>query len=80
MDSNYESGISSFNNYVDPHLTMMNFTLPGETVEETFMAYVTPHVSTFYKDDSERTLMKMHWKGLAGKFVNLSSEKLVLNW
>lgn len=94
-ENNYESGISSFDNHVDPHMTRMNFTLPGETVEETFMAYVTPHVSTFYRDgdknDGEedgkvkdsypkRKLKKMAWVGLAGKFVNLSPERMVLNW
>ena len=99
--TDYESGISSFDNYVDPHLTMMNFTLPGGTVEETFMAYVTPDVSTFYRDGNDhhddnndddghgpkmenrsrkRKPKKMNWKGLAGKFVNLSPEKMVLNW
>lgn len=91
----YESGISSFDNYDDPNLVQMNFTLPGETKVETFMAYVTPHVSTFYRDEDggvegtgkekrnkneKRKRMNMHWQGLAGKFVNLSPEDMVLNW
>jgi prolyl 4-hydroxylase len=47
-----------------------------------FMAYVQPHVTTFYKEvdpPASTAVTPMH-DGFAGKFINLSKEKMLLFW
>ena len=71
---------------VDKNLFPMNFTLSGDEEMTTFMAYVTPDVSTFYRNNeddqqlTQKSLMKPRFNGLAGKFFNLSPHPLTLYW
>lgn len=49
--------------------------------EETFMAYVVPDVSTFYRaPPGKREIRTPKFKGIAGKFFNLSPERMKLFW
>mmetsp|Transcript_24176 Transcript_24176/g.44743 ORF Transcript_24176/g.44743 Transcript_24176/m.44743 type:complete len:560 (-) Transcript_24176:372-2051(-) len=58
----------------DPNMKSM------PTVPE-FKAYVRPHVSSFYQEESRtRMEVKPSFSGLAGKFINMSPEKLDLYW
>jgi hypothetical protein len=80
-----ENGRSSFSNDLDPNLSEMKFTLPGDDEKEyTFMAYKVPDVSTFYKEDFDngmrRRKVSPSFNGMAGKFINMSPNKLVLYW
>jgi len=74
---------------VDKNLFPMNFTFSGDEEMTTFMAYVTPDVSTFYRNNDDdqqddemtkKSLMKPKFNGLAGKFFNLSPHPLTLYW
>ena len=82
--SRHVKGESSFIDVADPNLFEMKFTLPNDEKEHTFLAYKVPDVSTFYKEDFNNGLLrkKIHpeFKGMAGKFINMSSENLVLYW
>ena len=47
-----------------------------------FMAYVQPHVTSFYKEvdpPASTAVTPMH-EGFAGKFINLSKDKMMLFW
>lgn len=49
--------------------------------EQTFMAYIAPDVSSFYQQEAgTRDAQVPNFKGLAGKFINLSPEPLRLYW
>ena len=63
----------------DPALKEMKYNI-GEG-EKTFMAYVEPDVTTFYKGippASKRVVPKFN--GLAGKFINMSNKYVRLYW
>jgi hypothetical protein len=47
-----------------------------------FWAYVEPDISTFYKDSATETVTKVvpKFKGLAGKFINMSNKPLNFYW
>lgn len=65
---------------LDPHLKEIQFDYNGET--ETFLAYVQPDVRTFYRDiepPAKTAVTPMH-EGFAGKFFNLSKDKMMLYW
>ena len=82
----FKAPLSSFQNHVDPNLQPMTFTLPtyeigNERKEETFQAYIQPHISSFYnKVDPSMEQLRPQFHGEAGKFINLSNEDLVLYW
>ena len=82
--SDIETGRSSFSNEIDPNLSEMKFTLPGDEKEHTFMAYKVPDVSTFYKEDFDNGILRRKispsFRGMAGKFINMSPYKMVLYW
>lgn len=84
---------SSFEQSADPNLKEMKFRMPGaaditESGDEnqsdnlhTFDAYVEPDVSTFYQEEpGSRTAETPWFRGLAGKFINLSPDHLHLYW
>jgi len=65
---------------LDPNLKEIEFEWKGE--KESFLAYVQPDVTTFYRDiepPASTTVTPMH-DGLAGKFINLSKHKMFLYW
>jgi len=72
--------LSSFQNENDPNLHTMIFKKDDEEI--TFPAYVQPHISTFYQNnDPQYDKQKMpRFSGHAGKFFNLSNERLTLYW
>lgn len=83
----YEFPLSSFQNHIDGNLKTMTFTLPtfGATgrdeIEQSFQAYVQPHISTFYnKNDPSMNQVHPNFHGEAGKFFNLSNKHLALHW
>lgn len=72
---------SSFSNHDDPNLKVMTFQFPQEDAPRKFLAYVPPDVSTYYRDAPGTHVAARPWfDGLAGKFINLSPEYLVLYW
>ena len=65
---------------LDPNLKEIEFEYKGQT--EKFLAYVQPDVTTFYRDvepPGSTAVTPMH-NGLAGKFINLSKQKMLLYW
>jgi len=64
---------------LDPNLVNMKYDL-GEG-EQNYLAYITPDVSTFYKDDppSSQPVVPKH-KGKGAKFINLSNETVLVYW
>lgn len=63
----------------DPNLKLLTYDVGDgpQTVE----VYVTPHVTTFYKDTPPaKTAVKPKHKGLAAKFINMSNKKVRLYW
>lgn len=63
----------------DPNLVEMKYDL-GDG-EQTYLAYVTPEVSTFYKTNppSTQPVVPRH-KGKGAKFINLSNETVLVYW
>mmetsp|Transcript_17611 Transcript_17611/g.24830 ORF Transcript_17611/g.24830 Transcript_17611/m.24830 type:complete len:606 (+) Transcript_17611:32-1849(+) len=87
----YENGLSSFDNAIEQNLQPMPFTLSEIKSDDlthvsseqsgVFQAYVIPDVSTFYQETPGSMIAKIpRYKGLAGKFINLSPQKLDLYW
>ena len=66
---------------LDPSLKEMKFDLGLGDGEETFLAYVQPNVTTFYKDSPPASMpvVPQH-RGLAGMFINMSNRRLSLFW
>lgn len=64
----------------EPNLKAM--TVPyGDLYNETFYAYVTPDVSTFYNQSAKsRTPTEPRFNGQFGKFINLSPETVRVHW
>jgi len=64
----------------DPALKEMKFDVGDGP--ETFVAYVQPHVTTFYHDINPpaSTAVKPKYTGLAGMFINMSDEPVRLYW
>lgn len=49
--------------------------------EETFGAYVLPDVSSFYqKSDGTHKKSSPRFSGIAGKFINMGPERMILMW
>jgi len=77
---------------LDPNLVEMKYDLDDGNGEQTFMAYVEPDVSTFYKisneeeddgsDSQEQKYQKVvpKFNGLAGRFINMSNQRLTFYW
>lgn len=73
-------------NEIDPNLVEMKYDV-GDG-EMTFMAYVEPDISTFYRSntgdgtDEETKYQKVvpKFNGLAGKFINMSNQRLTFYW
>ena len=73
---------------LDPNLVEMKYDLDDGNGEQTFMAYVEPDISTFYKkgdgeDDSEEQQYQKvvpKFNGLAGRFINMSNQRLTFYW
>lgn len=65
---------------VDPNLKEMTFDI-GNGKQETFMAYVTPNVTSFYQGEAPASQpVKPKHYGLAGMFINMSDEPVRLYW
>ena len=64
----------------DPNLKEMKYDIGNG--EQTFLAYVTPEVSSFYKDAHplSRELARPEFDGLSIKFINMSNQKLRHYW
>lgn len=63
----------------EPNLRPM--TVDFGPIKETFYAYVTPDVSTFYNQtEGTRTALVPDFQGMYGKFTNLSPQTLVVYW
>jgi hypothetical protein len=64
----------------DPALQEMKFDLGDGP--ETFLAYVQPDVTTFYRDidPPSSKAVKPKYKGFAGMFVNMSNKPVRLYW
>lgn len=63
----------------DSYLQQMEFDI-GDG-KETFMAYVPPDVSSFYQEEEgSRKSLEPYFKGIAGKFINLSPDPCRLYW
>mmetsp|Transcript_21121 Transcript_21121/g.32044 ORF Transcript_21121/g.32044 Transcript_21121/m.32044 type:complete len:482 (-) Transcript_21121:13-1458(-) len=66
--------------YQDPHLKEIQVTL-GENKKDTFLAYVTPDVSTFYQEEpGSRTSVESTFSGQCGKFINISPYDVRVYW
>lgn len=68
----------SINEEHDADKNMVEIEFEGDK----FMAYVQPHVTTFYRDTeppASTAVTPMH-EGFAGKFINLSKDKMLLYW
>lgn len=64
---------------VDPALQEMTYDV-GDG-EQTFMAYVQPDVSSFYREEKgSRTKVAPKFNGLAAKFINLSNKNTMHYW
>lgn len=64
---------------IDPNLQRLTFDIGYG--EETFDFYVRPDISTFYREEpGSRTPMTPKHVGFAGKWVNMSPERLLLFW
>lgn len=63
----------------DPNLKEMTFDLGNGM--ESFWAYVTPNVTSFYLDNppASRPVAPKH-EGLAGLFINMSNKNMRLYW
>ena len=64
----------------DPNLKEMTFNIGNG--KETFLAYVTPNVTTFYQLDdppASKPVTPKH-TGLAGMFINMSNKHVRLYW
>lgn len=65
----------------DPALRPMKYNVGDENGVQIFMAYVTPEISSFYQEEpGTRKKQLPHHTGLAGKFLNLSPDRLYLFW
>lgn len=63
----------------DPNLVRQSFDIGYG--EEEFDFYITPDVSTFYRESpGSRDVVRPRHPGLAGKFVNMGTEPLKLYW
>jgi hypothetical protein len=67
---------------LDPNLKPLTYDLGDGSGPQTMMAYVTPDVTTFYKDGVPHptTPVQPEHKGLAAKFINMSNKKVRLYW
>lgn len=67
---------------VESGLKPMTYDLDGYGDEETFLAYVVPDVSSFYQgaEPGSKKANQPSFNGLAGKFFNLSPERMKLFW
>lgn len=89
-DSTQGTSCSVDVNEPDPNLVEMKYDV-GDG-EQTFMAYVEPHISTFYNtnngqrssdgDEDQPKYQKVvpNFNGLAGKFINMSNQRLTKYW
>lgn len=65
--------------YLDPNLVPMTVDFGGRT--DTVMVYMTPDVATFYNETpGSRTRKETKFKGLFGKFINMSNRPVRLHW
>ena len=89
-DSTADTECSVDTSAPDPNLVEMKYDLDDGNGEQTFMAYVEPDVSTFYKnsdkdsdaDSQEQKYQKVvpKFNGLAGRFINMSNQRLTFYW
>ena len=64
----------------EPNLKKMTVTLGG-TYNETFYAYMTPDVSTFYNETpGQRKAKTPLFTGQFGKFINMSPDRVKVHW
>lgn len=68
--------------YQDPHLKEIEVNLDRHSsLNETFLAYIPPDVSTFYGEEPfSRKAVRPSFNGHFGKFVNLSPHHVRVFW
>lgn len=66
--------------FQDPHLKEIAVDL-GKGLNETFLAYFPPDVSTFYRQEPfSRKPVAPTFNGQFGKFINLSPKPITIFW
>ena len=71
---------NDINCYQDPNLKEISIDL-GNGDNETFLAYIPPDVSTFYRDKPlTRKAVAPKFNGQFGKFINLSPNPIRIYW
>ncbi len=71
---------NDLNCYQDPHLKEIEVDL-GKGFNETFLAYIPPDVSTFYREEPfSRKAVTPRFNGQFGKFINLSPKEITIYW
>ena len=80
LAENWQQSCSASEQEPDPALKEMTFDLGDGP--ETFLAYVQPDVTTFYKDIDPPASKPVRPKftGFAGMFVNMSNKRVRLYW
>lgn len=65
----------------EPNLQPMTVQYGNGAYNESFFAYVTPDVSTFYNlTRKSKKAAKPHFAGLFGKFINMSPDNVRVHW
>lgn len=65
----------------EPNLKKMTVAYGNGAFNETFYAYVTPDVSTFYNETAARRKAKIpKFTGQFGKFINMSPDTVKVHW
>lgn len=63
----------------EPNLRKMTVVYQNN-YNESFYAYVTPEVSTFYNESDTRIAIEPSFQGFFGKFVNMSPKPIQVHW
>ena len=65
----------------EPNLQKMTVAYGNGAYNETFYAYVTPDVATFYNETpGSRKAKQPFFSGLYGKFINMSPDSIKVHW
>lgn len=63
----------------EPNLHKMTVSYQNN-YNETFYAYITPEVSTFYNETDTRKAVQPSFQGFFGKFINMSPKHIQVHW